>query len=41
VLEHDGVKYTVAEAEPQKVNVLRIELPAKEPAAAADAPTKS
>jgi CBS domain containing-hemolysin-like protein len=38
-LEQDGVKYTVVEAEPQKVNVLRIELPAREPAA--ETPAKS
>jgi CBS domain containing-hemolysin-like protein len=33
--EHEGVRYTVTSAEPQKVNRVKIELPAKEPAPAA------
>lgn len=32
--EHEGVRYTVTSAEPQKVNRVKIELPVKEPAGA-------
>jgi len=37
--EHEGVRYTVTSAEPQKVNRVKIELPAKETAPAAKAST--
>ena len=33
--EHEGVRYTVTSAEPQKINRVRVELPANEPAAGA------
>jgi CBS domain containing-hemolysin-like protein len=39
--EHEGVRYTVTSAEPQKVNRVKIELPVKEAAGAgARAPAK-
>ena len=37
--EHEGVRYTVTSAEPQKVNRVKIELPAKEAAPAGKAST--
>jgi CBS domain containing-hemolysin-like protein len=35
--EHEGVRYTVTSAEPQKVNRVKIELPVKETTAAKSA----